>query len=79
MSKKNSYTDLMKKTVMDRQKHNMNYMQNLFIDMLLNEVLLSHSLEKINVRIDHALDTKDEALFQQLSSEKAKLTKRLGT
>ncbi|MBM7694018.1 uncharacterized protein YpiB (UPF0302 family) [Peribacillus deserti] len=79
MSKKNSYTDLMKKTVMDRQKHNINYMQNLFIEMLLNEVLLSHSLDKISRQIDSALDSKDQALFHQLSTEKTALLKRLGT
>ncbi|WP_409294791.1 IDEAL domain-containing protein [Peribacillus sp. SCS-26] len=79
MSKKNSYSDLMKRTVMDRNKHHMSYMQNLFIDMLLNEVTLTRSLERLDHEIDQALDDRDEILFHSLSAKRKELVTRYGT
>ncbi|WP_409291761.1 IDEAL domain-containing protein [Peribacillus sp. SCS-37] len=79
MSKKNSYSDLMKRTVMDRNKNHMSYMQNLFIDMLLNEVTLTHSLKRLEREIDQALDDRNEILFRSLSAKRKELVTRYGT
>ncbi|MBB6443489.1 IDEAL domain-containing protein [Bacillus benzoevorans] len=75
--KENSYTELMKSGAMNRGKKN--YVQDLYIEMLLSEILLKAEKEKLFVQINQALDERDEEAFMKLSSQYRELCKRFGT
>ncbi len=75
--KENSYTELMKSSAMNKGKKN--YIQDLYIEMLLSEVLLKAEQEKLIVQINQALDTRNKEAFLKLSSEYRELRKRFGT
>lgn len=75
--KDNSYTELTKSSARNRGKKN--YIQDLYIEMLLLEVLLKAEKEKLIAQIDKALDERDEAKFFELSSQFRELCKRFGT
>ncbi|WP_026692681.1 IDEAL domain-containing protein [Peribacillus kribbensis] len=79
MSKKNSYSELMKKSVMDRQKQSKNYMQDLFIEMVIHEACMLFELASVNTEIDKSLDSRDKELFMKLSNKKKELLQRFGT
>ena len=76
--KDKSYTDLMKIGAMKRQRKE-NFVQDLYIDMLLTEIQLKMEKEKLLKRIDSAIEHHDKQSFYQLSSEFKELTKRFGT
>ena len=60
--KENSYTELMKSSAMNKGKKN--YIQDLYIEMLLSEVLLKAEQEKLIVQINQALDTRNKEAFR---------------
>ncbi|PLR75399.1 hypothetical protein CU633_21495 [Bacillus sp. V3-13] len=74
-----SYTELMKAKAMNRQNAKEAYMSNLYIDMLLDEVLLNAEKEKLLNKIDQAIDVHDKQAFLQLTEELASLNKQFGT
>jgi len=73
-----SYTELMKIGAMKRQRKE-NYIQDLYIDMLLSEIQLKFEKEKLVRRIDAAIDHRDKKTFYELASELRELNKRFGT
>jgi uncharacterized protein YpiB (UPF0302 family) len=73
-----SYTELMKIGAMQRQKKE-NFVQDLYIDMLLSEIQLTVQKEKLLNRIDAAIDQQDQKTFFHLSKQLTDLNKRFGT
>lgn len=73
-----SYTELMKIGAMKHQKHE-NFVQDLYIDMLLAEIQLTVQKEKLLMRIDAAIDQQDQKSFFHLSKQLTDLNKRFGT
>lgn len=77
--KEKSYTDLMKIQAMNRNQEKGFYVQNLYIEMLLTEIQLIATKEKLSKMIDHAIDQGDRESFLELSSKLIELNKRFGT
>ena len=73
-----SYTELMKIGAMKRQKKE-NYVQDLYIEMLLAEVQLNIEKENLLKKIDSAIDHRDKKAFFLLSGQLRELNKRFGT
>ncbi|PLS02981.1 IDEAL domain-containing protein [Neobacillus cucumis] len=74
-----SYSELMKSGAMKRTRMKENFVQDLYIDMLLSEIQLNVEKEKLLRKIDMAIDTRDKKTFQVLSIELKKINKRFGT
>lgn len=74
-----SYTDLMKVAAMKRNQRKENFVQDLYIDMLLSEIQLTVEKEKLLRNIDSAIDTRDKKLFIQLSGQLREINKKFGT
>ncbi|MCQ6274379.1 IDEAL domain-containing protein [Bacillus sp. V3B] len=76
--KDNSYTELMKSSAM-RKKLKENFIQDLYIEMFLVEILLKAEKDKLLVRIDQAIDERNQETFKELSNQYRELNKRFGT
>jgi uncharacterized protein YpiB (UPF0302 family) len=76
--KDKSYTELMKISAMNRSQAKENFIQNLYIEMLLVEIQLNSEKEKLVKKIDNAIDNKDKETFMLLSEKFIELTKRFG-
>ena len=74
-----SYTELMKKNAMKRKRLKESYVLDLYIDMLLSEVLLNSEKTKLMKEIDHSLAEGNKPAFIHLSQKYIELTKRFGT
>ncbi|WP_372447574.1 IDEAL domain-containing protein [Neobacillus rhizophilus] len=74
-----SYTDLMKVAAMKRNQRKENFVQDLYIDMLLSEIQLTVEKEKLLRKIDSAIDRRDKKLFLQLSRQLREINKKFGT
>ncbi|WP_040204478.1 IDEAL domain-containing protein [Neobacillus jeddahensis] len=77
--KEKSYTELMKLGAMKRARMKENFVQDLYIDMLLSEIQLTVEKEKLLQKIDSAIDCRDKKTFYLLSNELNKINKRFGT
>ncbi len=77
--KEKSYTELMKIAEMKRNRLKENFIQDLYIDMLLTEIQLTVEKEKLLQRIDLAIDLRDKKSFLQLSSQLREVNKKFGT
>jgi uncharacterized protein YpiB (UPF0302 family) len=73
-----SYTELMKIGAMKRQRKE-NFVQDLYIDMLLSEIQLNVEREKLLKKIDCAIDHHDKQNFYLLSKQLVEINKRFGT
>jgi uncharacterized protein YpiB (UPF0302 family) len=74
-----SYTELMKIGAMKRNKMKENFVQDLYIDMLLTEIQLTIEKEKLLQKIDFAIDHRDKTSFLKLSGQLKEINKRFGT
>ena len=74
-----SYSELMKIGAMKRTRMKENFVQDLYIEMLLSEIQLNVEKEKLLQKIDKAIDTRDKKTFHLLSNELIKINKRFGT
>jgi uncharacterized protein YpiB (UPF0302 family) len=74
-----SYQELMKIGAMKRARMKENFVQDLYIEMLLSEIQLNVEKEKLLREIDKAIDNRDKTTFQLLSNELIKINKRFGT
>ncbi|MEH7116400.1 IDEAL domain-containing protein [Neobacillus vireti] len=74
-----SYSELMKIGAMKRTRMKENFVQDLYIEMLLSEIQLNVEKEKLLRKIDSAIDTRDKKTFQLLSNELININKRFGT
>ena len=77
--KEKSYTELMKIGAMKRTRMQENFVQDLYIDMLLSEIQLTVEKEKLLQKIDSAIDQRDKQSFKLLSNELKSIYKRFGT
>ena len=73
-----SYTELMKIGAMKRQRKE-NFVQDLYIEMLLSEIQLNVEREKLLKKIDCAIDHCDKQNFYLLSKQLVEINKRFGT
>lgn len=73
-----SYTELMKIAAMKRQRKE-NFVQDLYIEMLLSEIQLTVEKEKLLRKIDSAIDHRDKNSFYHLSRQLRDINKRFGT
>ncbi|MDF2787030.1 MAG: hypothetical protein K0S80_128 [Neobacillus sp.] len=73
-----SYTELMKIGAMKRQGKE-NFVQDLYIDMLLSEIQLNVEREKLLKKIDCAIDHRDKQNFYLFSKQLVEINKRFGT
>jgi uncharacterized protein YpiB (UPF0302 family) len=74
-----SYTELMKIGAMNRTRLKENFVQDLYIEMLLSEVQLTVEREKLLRNIDLALEVRDKNSFLLLTGQLQELNKRFGT
>lgn len=74
-----SYTELMKLGAMKRNRLKENFVQDLYIDMLLSEIQLTVQKEKLLRKIDVAIDSRDENSFLLLSGQLKEINERFGT
>jgi uncharacterized protein YpiB (UPF0302 family) len=74
-----SYTELMKLGALKRNRLKENFVQDLYIDMLLSEIQLTVQKEKLLQKIDTAIDTRDKKSFIQLSGQLKEINKRFGS
>ena len=74
-----SYTELMKLGAMKRNKMRENFVEDLYIDMLLSEIQLTIEKERLLRKIDFAIDHRDKTTFLQLSGQLKEINKRFGT
>ncbi|PFP30402.1 hypothetical protein COJ96_06740 [Bacillus sp. AFS073361] len=74
-----SYTELMKLGAMKRNRLKENFVQDLYIDMLLSEIQLTVEREKLLQKIDAAIDSRDKKSFLLLSMQLKEIYKKFGT
>ena len=79
MMKEKSYSELMKSGAMKKQNSGETFVLELYVEMLLSEVLLTTQKEKLLTLIDQAIDDRNQEVFYDLSSQYRELTKRFGT
>ncbi|NMD70894.1 IDEAL domain-containing protein [Bacillus sp. DNRA2] len=77
--KERSYSELMKSGAMNRQKSSESFVLELYIEMLLSEVLLTSKKEKLLTLIDQAIDDRNQEAFVHLSTQYRELNKQFGS
>ncbi|WP_026582415.1 IDEAL domain-containing protein [Bacillus sp. J33] len=77
--KEKSYTELMKTSAMKRKQQKESYILDLYIDMLITEILLNKEKEKLMKKVDAALAEGNKPAFIHLSNQYKELSKRFGT
>jgi len=77
--KERSYSELMKSGAMNKKKSSESFVLELYIEMLLSEVLLTSQKEKLLTLIDQAIDDRNQEEFLNLSTQYRELTKQFGT
>ncbi|MBL4952345.1 IDEAL domain-containing protein [Neobacillus sp. OS1-32] len=77
--KEKSYGELMKIAAMKRNQKKDNFVQNLYIEILLSEIQLTSERERILQKIDAAIDNRDKKSFLQLTDQLKEINKRFGT
>ncbi|RLQ97264.1 IDEAL domain-containing protein [Falsibacillus albus] len=78
MKKDKSYSELMKACAMTKNQSKESFMNEVYVDMLLQEVLLTREKDLLSASIDAALDARDETTFNQLAKKYVELQKKLG-
>jgi uncharacterized protein YpiB (UPF0302 family) len=66
MKKRNSYSELMKQASMNE---NVSEPVNVYVQMLLDEIIYKAKVNSLGKQIDQALDTRDCELFYKLSND----------
>ncbi|AIM17383.1 MULTISPECIES: IDEAL domain-containing protein [Neobacillus] len=74
-----SHTELMKMDAMKRYQRKENFVQDLYIEMLLSEIQLRIEKEKLLLKIDSAIDRRDKKTFLLLTSKLKEINKKFGT
>ncbi|GLB58834.1 IDEAL domain-containing protein [Cytobacillus sp. NCCP-133] len=77
--KEKSYTELMKASDMKRKQQKESFVLDLYIDMLISEILLNSEKERLMKKVDAAIDEGNKLEFIQLSNQYKELSKRFGT
>ncbi|MDQ0214779.1 uncharacterized protein YpiB (UPF0302 family) [Oikeobacillus pervagus] len=76
MEKKKSYAEMMKSRTIPRKQDLT--ITDVYIDMLLNEILLNQEKRQLMMAIDQALDEGDRDSFQELTTKLIQLQERFG-
>lgn len=75
MKNENSYSEKMKRHAMSKhQKESHSFIQSIYAQMVLDEVLYYQNRKQLEKQINEALDTNNETLFYKLAKEYAKLS-----
>ncbi|MED3623065.1 IDEAL domain-containing protein [Neobacillus thermocopriae] len=74
-----SHTELVKMDAMKRYQKKENFVQDLYIEMLLSEIQLRIEKEKLLLKIDSAIDRRDKKTFFHLTSKLKEINKKFGT
>ncbi len=69
----------MKKSAMKRKKRKETYVLDLYIDIMLSEILMNLEKEKLINKIDAAIDEGNKPVFIDLSMQYKQLMERFGT
>jgi uncharacterized protein YpiB (UPF0302 family) len=77
--KEKSYSELMKSGAMNKNKSSETFVLELYVEMLLSELLLTTQKEKLLTLIDQAIDDRNQEAFIDLSTQYRELNKRFGT
>jgi uncharacterized protein YpiB (UPF0302 family) len=77
--KEKSHSNLMKTSAVNRMNEEEAFVQNLYIEMILGEIQLRSEKERLQKRIDAAIDQRNKESFMQLSRQLNELNKRFGT
>jgi uncharacterized protein YpiB (UPF0302 family) len=67
MKERPSYSDIHKALANNKESKPDNV--NIYVQMLLDEIVIKARVEKLTTEIDHALDQRDFLTFQKLSKE----------
>ena len=78
MNNEKSYSELVKAHANKKSKTSAT-IQDILIEMIINESILTYRRENLEKQIDDALDTKNKLLFLKLSTEMNQLLKQFGT
>ncbi len=76
--KEKSYGELMKIAAIKRNQKKGNFVQDLYIDMLLSEIQLTVEKGKLLQKIDKAIDHRDKKTFLRLTGQLQEINKRFG-
>lgn len=79
MMNEKSYTELMKTSAMNRTKSKEHFVQNLYIDMMLEEICLKAEKERLLIKIDQAIDSRNKEQFIELTNQLKEINKKFGT
>lgn len=79
MNHEHSYTEMMKSTAMQKHLGKETFMVELYVDMMLQEALLKNEKDKILVKIDEALDQRNEENFHRYCKQLHEITQQFGT
>lgn len=79
MNHEQSYTEMMKSSAMHKHLGKETFMSELYVTMILQEALLKNEKEKLLLKIDEALDQKNEELFYKYSTKLNEVIKKFGT
>lgn len=79
MMNEKSYTELMKTSAMNRTKAKEHFVQNLYIDMLLEEICLKAEKERLLIKIDQAIDSRNKEQFIELTNQLKEINRKFGT
>jgi uncharacterized protein YpiB (UPF0302 family) len=74
-----SQTELIQLGTSNNKISKENFIQNLYIDALLEEIQIKVEKEQLLKKIDAALDQRDKKKFLSLSGKLQELNKRFGT
>ncbi|MCM3567813.1 IDEAL domain-containing protein [Neobacillus mesonae] len=77
--KEKSHGELMKISAMKRNQQKENFVQELYIEMLLSEIQLTVEKEKLLRKIDEAIDHRDKTSFLNLTGQLKNINKRFGS
>jgi uncharacterized protein YpiB (UPF0302 family) len=78
MDKKKTYSELMRASGMSRKTATEMTLNEIYVDMVLNELNLLNQKRKLKEELDCALDQRDEKKFMTLSGQLKKLTEEYG-
>ncbi|MEK3855566.1 IDEAL domain-containing protein [Cytobacillus sp. FSL H8-0458] len=77
--KEKPYTELMKTSGSKRKILKESFVLDLYLDMLISEILLNNEKEKLMKKVDAAIDEGNKPAFMHFSKQYKELSKRFGT
>ncbi|KIL47357.1 MULTISPECIES: IDEAL domain-containing protein [Jeotgalibacillus] len=69
MENNKSFAEFMNESTVPQKQSSEMTMMEIYVDMVLNEILIRHRKEKLLIAINDALDQKDQKAFMEYSKE----------